>query len=241
MKIRLDKFLFDKNFAKSRNFAQSLIKQNKIKINGNIVNKSNFLIDENDNLEIIEINNYVSRGYFKLLKAIDYFKLDLTGLVVIDIGASTGGFSQLMLEKDVKKIYCVDVGFDQLDEKIKNNKKIINYEKTNFKNITNDFFDEKINFITIDVSFISIKEILNKIISLNLKPIKIVALLKPQFEIGIKIKKTKGFVKKDDLNKVILEFKKFCLQKNIKIINYIESPIKGAKKQNTEFLFLLEI
>ena len=145
-----------------------------------------------------------------------------------------------MLENNVKKIYAIDVGTNQLDDLLKNNQKVINLEKTNFRNIEQQTIKDKIDFISIDVSFISVFLIIKKIIELQWKNWKAVVLLKPQFEIGKTVSKTKGYVKKSEHLKIINSFKE--LVSDFKIINYgyIESPIKGAKKENTEYLFYLE-
>ncbi|MDE5841725.1 MAG: TlyA family RNA methyltransferase, partial [Malacoplasma sp.] len=114
-KNRLDIFLVNNKLAKSRNFAQNLITDQKVKVNNKIVIKHNYLISSTDKVEIIETTNYVSRGAYKLKAAINHFKINLDNLVAVDIGASTGGFSQVMLENNIKKIYAIDVGTDQLD------------------------------------------------------------------------------------------------------------------------------
>ena len=120
-KNRLDIFLVNNKLAKSRNFAQNLITDQKVKVNNKIVIKHNYLISSTDKVEIIETTNYVSRGAYKLKAAINHFKINLDNLVAVDIGASTGGFSQVMLENNIKKIYAIDVGTDQLDKLIKEN------------------------------------------------------------------------------------------------------------------------
>lgn len=239
-KNRLDLFLVNKKLVKSRNFAQNLITNQKVKVNNHIITKPNFLVNIDDTVELIQSDNYVSRGAYKLKAAIENFKINLKNLIVVDIGASTGGFSQVMLENNVKKIYAIDVGTNQLDKQIKENEKVINLEKTNFKNIQKNLIKDKINFICVDVSFISVFLIIKKIIELEWKDWKAVVLLKPQFEIGKKISKTKGFAKKSDHFKIIEDFKKLLSSLNIKNLGFIESPIKGAKKENTEYLFYLE-
>ncbi len=239
-KNRLDLFLVNNNLAKSRNFAQNLIINQKVKVNNQIIVKPNYLINPKDKVELIQTISYVSRGAYKLKAAIDNFQINLNNLIAVDIGASTGGFSQVMLENNIKKIYAIDVGTNQLDKQIKENQKVINLEKTNFKNFDKNLIKEKIDFICIDVSFISVFLIIKKIIELNWKDWKAVVLLKPQFEIGKKISKTKGYAKKSDHYKIIENFKQLISSLNIKNLGYIESPIKGAKKENTEYLFYLE-
>lgn len=239
-KTRLDIFLKEKLNIKSRNVAKNLIESNKVIVNKKIITKLNYMVSINDEIEIIENNEYVSRGALKLLKAINDFKIDLRNLIVVDIGSSTGGFAQVLLENNASKVYCIDVGTEQLADKIKNDKRIVNMEKTNFKDISkNDIFD--VNFFTCDVSFISVKKILLKIKELGFLNKKGVFLLKPQFELTKKeVSEGNGKVNPKYLNKVIDSFKEFCNFNSFKIKNIIESPIQGAKKKNIEFLVFLE-
>lgn len=237
--LRLDVYLVEKKLVRSRNVAKQLIEKGNVIVNNKTIQKANYLIDEQDIVTILENEKYVSRAAYKLLKAIDEFKLNLKNKVCIDIGASTGGFSQVLLENDVNKVYCIDVGINQLDQTIKTNKKIINLENTNFKDVDLTYFKEKIDFICVDVSFISIKHILEHIHKIKLFDFDAVILLKPQFEIGKKISKTKGLAKPNEHNKVIDNFKKWCFEYNFDIKGFCESPILGAKKNNKEFLFYL--
>lgn len=238
--LRLDVYLANNKLARSRNVAQNLIESGKVLVNKKTIYKPNFLVSNTDTIEIIENEKYVSRGAYKLLEAINKFKINLQDKVCVDIGASTGGFSQVLLENNVKKIYAIDVGINQLSEQIKNNNKVINLENTNFKDVTKDIFKEPINFICVDVSFISITHILEHIKKLDLNNIELVVLLKPQFELGTKIAKTKGLAKESEHNKIIEKFKQKCFELNFKIKNFCESPILGAKKNNKEYLFYLE-
>lgn len=239
-KIRLDIFLKEKLNVRSRNIAKNLIETNKVTVNKKIITKSNYIVSPNDIISIEEDNKYVSRGALKLLKAVNEFKINLNNLVVVDIGTSTGGFAQVLLENNVSKIYCIDVGVNQISEKIKLNKKIINMEKTNFKDISLSKIHD-VDFFTCDVSFISIKKILKKIKDLNITNKSGIFLLKPQFELSKKeISEGKGKVNPKYLNKVIFEFKEFCILNSFKIKNIIESPIQGAKKGNIEYLIYLE-
>lgn len=235
-KERLDKYLVDTLKVESRNLAQKLIESNSIQVNNIIINKCNHLVDKSDVVRILNDEKYVSRAAYKLLHAIDIFKIDLSNKTVIDIGSSTGGFSQVCLENKIKKIYCVDVGKNQFSSKLKEDSRVHLFEQTNFKNINAALFND-IDFITCDVSFISIKKILLKIIDLQWKNMDGVFLLKPQFELSPKeIALGKGKVKANFLENVVNDFKNFCKNNGFKIINICESPIKGAKKNNVEFL-----
>lgn len=239
-KIRLDVFLSKLNNVKSRNVAIYLINNNLIKVNGVIIDKKNYLVSENDVIEIIENEKYVSRAAYKLLKALEVFDINVESKNAIDIGSSTGGFSQVLLEHKINFLYCIDVGSNQLDKLIRENKNVKVYENTNFKDVDLTYFDKEINLIVCDVSFISIQKILDKIIQIFKNPIELIVLFKPQYECGPKYVKN-GFVKIDLHKKLIEKFNQFCLNKKIKIINQIQSPISGAKKHNIEYLFHLRI
>lgn len=239
-KIRLDIFLVNKQLARSRGVAKDLISNSKVLVNNRIVTKLNTLVNNLDTIQVLEEEKYVSRGAYKLKAALEHFNIDISNNIAVDIGASTGGFTQVLLENNAKKIYSIDVGTNQLKQEIKNNPKVVSIEKTNFKDIDKNLIKEKIDFIAIDVSFISINSIINKIIELNWNNWKAIALLKPQFELGKKINKTKGFAKLSDHKKIIQNFIDTLNIHKIKNLGYIESPIKGAKKENTEYLFYLE-
>lgn len=239
IKKRLDKYLIEYLNVSSRNLSQKLINNNCVLVNKNVINKPNFLVNENDIVEILKEEKYVSRAAYKLLFALEKFNIDISNKIVMDIGSSTGGFTQVCLENNAAKIYCIDVGKNQLSPKVKDNEKVYLYEQTNFKDINALDFND-VNFITCDVSFISIQKILNKIKELNWKNISGIFLLKPQFELTPKeISKGKGKVHPKLLNHVINSFKTFCKNNNFDLINICESPIKGAKKNNIEFLTYL--
>lgn len=240
-KTRLDVYLVNNKNVESRNIASKLIEDGKVVVNDIIVTKNNYGVSELDKVEIIENEKYVSRGAYKLLKGIEEFKPELKDKVALDIGSSTGGFTQVLLESGVRKVYCIDVGTDQLHSKIKNDKKVVVYEKTNFKDVIPSYFYEPIEFICCDVSFISIKQIIRKIFELDFHNIEAIFLLKPQFEIGKEeIDKTHGVVKDPRLHKkVIDDIKEFCKNNNVEFMGICNSPITGAKLNNNEFLIHL--
>lgn len=230
---RADKLLKDLKLAKSRNQAQTMIEKGFIKWNGEIVKKSSQLINEK-NLEILKNLEYVGRGALKLEKALEYFNIDIKDKICMDVGASTGGFTQVMLKNGAKKVYAIDVGKDQLDEDIKTNSKVISMEGVNFRYIeTNEFSD--INFISIDVSFISSKLILPKAMEIISEHGDIVLLLKPQFEMKDALNKN-GIIKNKKAHYHILnETISFIEKQNYNVENIVTSPIKGGKG-NIEYL-----
>lgn len=241
-KIRLDIFLVQNNFCKTRSKAKFLILDSKVKVNNKIIKEPSFVLNSNKNNKIEIIENFpISRGYYKLKSAIKNFDINMKNKIVLDIGTSTGGFSQAILENNPKLLLCIEGGMNQISEEIKNSKFVKYWEKTNFLNIDNNFLKYKIDIITCDVSFVSIKKITEKLLDLKLKNFTSIFLFKPQFEIGKEILlKSKGYVNKIHHKKLIKDFYDYLITKNFKNIKYIESPILGAKKKNIEFFFYFE-
>ena len=180
-------------FSISKTKAQKYIREGIVKIDDKIITKPGYILkdEEKYNIEIIEEKNkyiYVSQGALKLKKAVEKFNLEgiLKDNICIDIGSSTGGFTEILLENGVKKVYSIDVGTSQLDEKLKKNKKVISIENTDFRNIQvdkeNKFQNDNIDTIVGDLSFISLKKIIDKIV--EIEPKNIILLIKPQFEVG---------------------------------------------------------
>ncbi len=243
MKKRIDVLLFEKGLVKSRNEAIFLILDRKVKIGGKIVDKGT-LVDENQDIEI-ERNEiqFVSRGGFKLLKGIENFGLNLTDKTCLDIGASTGGFTDCMLQHGAKKVYAIDVGYGQLDWKLRNDLRVVNIEKTNFRHWDGKEIlqTDKIDFVSIDVSFISLKNILPNLFRILQNELEILALIKPQFEVGRKKIGKNGVVKNEkDRLEVIENLKNFIsdLDEKIEIVGVCESPLKGPAG-NVEYLIYL--
>ncbi len=240
-KTRLDIYLVKNNLAPSRAKAQEMINNGNVIVDDKIITKPSFEIT-NNNIKILEndLLKYVSRGGLKLQKALDIFNISLNDKIICDIGASKGGFTDCALQHNAKKVYAIDVGEKQLDESLINNPKVINLENLNFKNVTNDIFKETIDLYVCDVSFISIKTILEKLQQLDNK-FTIIILYKPQFEVGKSNLNAKGVVKNlKALENSLNEFIDFLNKKNIGIINVTFSPIKGQKEGNIEFLFYLK-
>lgn len=238
MKKRIDVLLFEKNYYNSREKAKEAIKSSKVKLNGQLVTKPSLEVDENCEFETLPFS-FVSRGGIKLQKAIETFKIDLKDKVVLDIGASTGGFTEVCLKNGAKKVYAVDTGKDQLDEALKINSKVVSLEQTNYLNLDCSKFN--IDFVVIDVSFVSLTKILPKVAT-DFKNVGLVALIKPQFEVGLEYaKKHKGIVKDEKMHKKVLENIKNLLKNlNFSIFGEIESPIKGGDG-NKEFLIYCKL
>lgn len=230
MKNRLDKELVGRALAPSRSKSQELITSSLVMVNGNIVTKSNYMVGEEDTIEIVNNDKlkYVSRGGLKLEKALEEFKIDVNGLNAMDIGSSTGGFCDCLLQNGINHILAVDVGTNLLHESLRGNPKIELYEKTNFKQLDHSYF-ENIDIITCDVSFISLTKVIEKVSEEKIK-VDMVCLIKPQFECGLETaKKYKGVILNKDIHKIILDnviLKMNLLGFFVKGLSY--SPIKGG-------------
>ena len=244
-KVRIDKLLVNRGFCESREKAQALILAGKVWIsidskNFQRIEKPGTLVPENIKIKIEKSLPYVSRGGLKLESALKVFKLDVKNLVCLDIGASTGGFTHCLLLHGAKKIYALDVGKGQLHYSLRLNPQVIVMEGINARYLTANMFPEKFDLITVDVSFISLKKILPALISLLKSKGKILALIKPQFEVGPKFVK-KGVVKDPWLHKkVVDEIWEFSKSLGLTPLGVSESPILGSKG-NKEFFILLSL
>lgn len=237
LKIRLDQLLVNKKLAETKNKAQSMIMASQVYVNNKIVTKSGTNINYNSQIIIKDLHpTWVSRGALKLLKAIENFKIDIKDKICLDIGASTGGFSQVLLKHNAKKIFSVDVGTNQLHEKLRKEKKIVSIENFNAKFIDNSIVSEKIDLLVCDVSFISLKKVILPSLKLLSNKSEIIALIKPQFETK-KINLKKGVVRSSIIHNEVCEDIKEWLKDicKIMVVGTIESPIKGPKG-NIEFL-----
>lgn len=236
--IRLDSFIKEKyNF--SREHSKEIITKGYVKVNGKIILKPAFKVTRNSLIELNSDANpkYVSRGGLKLEKALEYFNIDLNEKICLDIGASTGGFSDCMLQHKAKKVYAVDVGTSQLNEGLLLNEKVVSMENTDIRNIKK--LPEKIDFIATDVSFISITKIMKCSFNLLDNFGEMVALIKPQFEAGKENINKSGIVKNKKIHKKVLEqIYNFCNEIGYSILGLTFSPIKGGKG-NIEYLIYL--
>lgn len=251
MKKRLDLILFEHGLFDSKNSAQVNILAGNVKINDTVVSKAGELFDEDklfdpNNPMKLEIKTipYVSRGGLKLKGAIDEFNIDLNGKICIDIGASTGGFTDCMLQEGAKYVYAVDVGYGQIAWKLRADNRVKVIEKVNVKNCTfNEIFDtcdELPEFLSMDLSFISIKKVLGNVLNFVNEKAKMVLLIKPQFEAEKSEIQKGGVVKDINIHKKIIEdIKEFAASLSLETLGVITSPIQGAKQGNTEYLIYL--
>lgn len=233
--MRLDKAIFERKLAQSRSRAEMLILSGAVKVNGNVSTKPSQNVEENDKIEVEDIA-YVGRGGLKLEGALDTFELDVQDLVALDVGASTGGFTQCLLKKGVKKVFAVDVGHGQMAEEISNDERVELFEDTNAKDIFPQMFDQKIDIAVMDVSFISQTALYP---ALFLCVSQAVILVKPQFELEKKFLTKKGIVKDKRLYPLV--FKKIQAEANkngMQIEKACASSILGGDG-NKEFFVLL--
>lgn len=240
MKKRADILIYEKGLVQSRNIASALIKQGLVKINKKIVSKNSELFEDTSEIKLLNKEiPYVGRGGLKLEKALVEFQIDPNNLTILDVGSSTGGFTECLLRQGAKKIYAVDVGTNQLADKLKRNKRVVSMEKTDIRDV--DIFPENIDLIVIDVSFISLEQILPSIIKLSNKQTKIIALVKPQFETSRDLKNKQGVVKnEEDQQNALKKIKTFCQKNNLEISKEIDSPILGGSG-NKEYFLLLQL
>jgi len=241
VKKRVDILLVEKGLVESREKAKRIIMEGSVFVGNKRIDKPGEKLDEDVEL-VIKDNplTYVSRGGLKLEKAIKLFNIDLFNKVAMDIGASTGGFTDCMLQNGVSKVFAVDVGYGQLDWRLRNDPRVIVMERTNIRNVTYEDINEKIDFITIDVSFISLKLVLPVAKSLLNEDGEVVALIKPQFEAGRDKVGKKGIVREKDTHcEVISSIVEFSRSLGFGICGLSYSPITGATG-NIEFLIYLK-
>ena len=240
--MRLDKYLTEKYIAETRSKASQLIQSSCVFVNGNAVTKNGYEVKENDTVEVKEnqVLEYVSRGGHKLERALDCFSLSFEGKIICDIGSSTGGFTDCSLKRGARRVYAVDVGTSQLHPLLREDERVVVLENTNFRYIDKSVLRDPIDFYVCDVSFISIREIIDTLLSFQ-ENFSLVMLFKPQFEVGKGKLNKRGVVKSDeDLLTSLKDFDCYLKAKKIGILGVTYSPILGNKEGNMEFLFYLE-
>ena len=241
-KIRLDVYLTEKGLTQSRERAKSLIMAGQVYVKNQKCEKAGTMLDENET----QVENrgeqlkYVSRGGLKLEKAMEVFPITLTDKVTMDIGASTGGFTDCMLQNGARKVYSVDVGYGQFAWKLRQDERVVNMERTNIRYVTREDIGELIDFASIDVSFISLKLVLPPAYNLLKDDGEIVALIKPQFEAGKGQVGKKGVVRDKKVHfQVIREVIDFATSNGFALLGLSYSPIKGPEG-NIEYLAYLK-
>lgn len=237
---RLDGELVARGIARSRERAKEMIKNGCVTVNGKAAKKPSQEVSAEDILESAEKETYVGRGLLKLEKAAEVFGLDLAGKTSLDIGASTGGFTEYMLVRGAEKVFSVDVGHGQLAESLRLDSRVVNMENTDIRSVSPEDIGGRAEFICGDVSFISLKKILPKVYELLREDGSAVMLIKPQFEAGKSGIGKKGVVKDRKVHvKVLEDIHDFAELIGFSAENYTYSPIKGGSG-NIEYLVLLK-
>lgn len=240
MKERLDVLLVNNGFAESREKAKRTIMAGLVMVNGRLEDKPGSSFD-NDSEIVVKGKEcpYVSRGGLKLEKAINEWGVDCEGKYCIDMGASTGGFTDCMLQHGAQKVYAIDVGYGQLAYKLREDPRVINLEKTNIRYLDLDLIEEPIDLISIDVSFISVKHMLPVAAAVMAQGAKILCLVKPQFEAGKEQVGKGGIVRDPAVHREVIEnVISYAESSNLYPCELTFSPIKGTKG-NIEYLLLL--
>lgn len=238
---RLDILLVEKGFAESRQRARAMIMAGKILINDYPVEKPGSQVSASADIVLRGADiPYVSRGGIKLASALAEFRIDPTGFVCLDVGASTGGFTDCLLQKGAKSVISVDVGYGQLAWKLRNDPRVRVMERSNIRNLSPDAVPEPVDLVVIDVSFISLKIVVPSILKLIRQDAAIIALIKPQFEVG-KGMVGKGGVVRDPAqhDAVIRDLSSFFTHRNLVVRSVIPSPIKGPKGNKEFFTHLI--
>jgi 23S rRNA (cytidine1920-2'-O)/16S rRNA (cytidine1409-2'-O)-methyltransferase len=241
--IRLDQALVDRGLCESREKAKRAIMAGTVKINGQVAHKPSDSTKPDDELVVTEPEKFVSRGGHKLEHALEHFKLNVSGLTAIDLGASTGGFTDCLLQRGATKVFAVDVGQGQLAWKLRRDRRVVVMEKTNARNLTpQNFPTPPADLVVIDCSFISLRKILPPAVALLRVSGNIVALIKPQFEAGkTEVDKGEGVITDPAIHdRVLRELQGFVAENNqLRWRGVTESPLLGPAG-NKEFLVLIE-
>jgi 23S rRNA (cytidine1920-2'-O)/16S rRNA (cytidine1409-2'-O)-methyltransferase len=239
-KNRLDILLCEKGLAESREKAKALILEGNVLVNGVVIDKAGTSVKIDDEFTIKNKMPYVSRGGLKLAHAVQFFNIDIKDKIAMDVGASTGGFTDCLLQHEARKVYAVDVGYGQFSWSLRNNENVILLEKTNIRHVDNNLISDEIDIATIDVSFISLLKVIPKVLELLKPGGVIVALIKPQFEAGRK-DVGKGGVVRDDAKRleIIQTIKEETVLMGLEVMGTTQSPIKGPKG-NVEYLIYLK-
>ena len=240
MKQRLDLLLTEKNFFDSRARAQAMIMAGKILVDGRKIDKSGTLVAVDAEIRVLgEEMPFVSRGGLKLQKALDTFTIDLRDKIAADVGASTGGFTDCMLQHGAAKVYAIDVGYGQLAWKLRQDGRVVNMERTNIRNVTRENFSDELDFASIDVAFISLEKVLPVVFDV-LKPSgEVVALIKPQFEAGRENVGKHGVVRDKNVHAQVIErILNFAAEVDFGVEGLTFSPVKGPEG-NIEYLAYL--
>lgn len=238
--MRLDLFLVENRYCETRQKAQCLIKDDRVAVNGKQITKVSYNVEKTDSIEILKKEkDFVSFGGFKLQKAIDDFNISFENSIILDVGASTGGFTDCAIQNGAKLVYAVDVGTNQLHWSLRNNKKVIFFENTDIRNFNiENLGQQSIDFIVADLSFISITKYFDSLLKFISNDCNTILLIKPQFEAGIENIGRNGIVINKNIHlKILKNIEQFLNERGFFISKLTFAPI--LKNKNIEYLVLI--
>lgn len=240
MKERLDKEMVQRGLVPTRSQAESYVRLGNVLVDGKVITKAGMLVSADTTIRLTTAEQYVSRAGLKLASVAKVLKLNFHNAIVLDVGSSTGGFTDYALQHGAQKVIAVDVGTDQMHPSLRSDERIELYEKTDIRGFAARGVIPGLNVVVIDVSFISLREILPSVALLSAQSTKIAAMVKPQFEAGSETKH-KGVIKNDKIRREILKsFEQWVSQHGFIIVDKADSEVSGAKG-NTERFYLLKL
>ena len=241
-RLRLDVLLVERGLAESRQRAAALILAGKVRVEGRKALKAGQRVAPDVEVEVLDPGEgYVSRGGFKLASALDTFSLQVVGLVAMDVGASTGGFTDCLLRRGAQKVYAIDVGYGQLAWQLRQDSRVVVLERCNVRYLTREHVPESVDLAVIDASFISLKKIIPKVLEFFKSSGRLLALIKPQFEVG-RNQVGKGGVVRDPMlhRQVVEELEDFCRSQGLEVEGVAESSPLGPKGNREFFIYAVK-
>jgi len=240
VKKRLDIILVSRGMTNSRERAKALIMAGNVLVNGVPVTKAGSAFDQEVRVELRGREMpYVSRGGLKLEAALEHFGVEIRGVTAMDVGSSTGGFTDCLLKRGAKRVYCIDVGYGQLSWSLRNDPRVILLERTNIRHLEKERIPDRIDFVCIDVSFISLQKVIPKVMEFIGEKGEVLALVKPQFEVG-KGEVGKGGIVRDEEKRTaaVKTIETFAVDAGLRSIGTFLSPVAGQKGNREYFLYL---
>jgi 23S rRNA (cytidine1920-2'-O)/16S rRNA (cytidine1409-2'-O)-methyltransferase len=235
---RLDRLVVDRGLAASRQRAAALILAGRVTVEGERAEKAAQQVAPDARVEVVEDEGYVSRGGIKLAGALDAFSVTVAGLVAMDVGASTGGFTDCLLRRGARRVYAIDVGYGQLAWKLRQDARVVVLERSNMRYLEREQIPEPVDLATVDTSFISLTKVIPRVIEFLGENGRLLALIKPQFEVGRGRVGKGGVVRQPELHQqVVSEVERFCRDQRLAVEGVVESPLLGPKG-NREFFIL---
>jgi len=255
LKERLDKILVSRGLVKSRELARAFIMEGKVFVEGNKITKAGTLVSDTAEISLREgVMPYVSRGGIKLEAAIDFFSIDVTGKIIMDVGSGTGGFTDCLLKKGAQKVYCIDVGYGQLAWPLRKDQRVVLMERLNVRYLDTlireqeqrfrgreleDLMDSNIDMVVIDVSFISLIKVIPAVLGFIKEEGKILALVKPQFEVGKGEVGKGGIVREEEKRlKAVENIRKELESLSLRTMGVFQSPLPGRSGNIEYFLYM---